>query len=109
MKKSDKKMDNALRVALTEVCEHAKESHTGFEWLTHQVNYADFPRSLTITCVFDTHHHMEQADKASIITSLKQALQPLNVSLNNTDKQIRFDSEESCTLEHQGRWNKRLS
>ncbi|MFC3022816.1 hypothetical protein ACFODT_03085 [Vibrio zhugei] len=109
MKKSDKKMDNALRLALTEVCEQAKENHTGFEWLTHQVNYADFPRSLAIICVFDTRHHVEQADKASIITQIKHALRPLNVSLNNADKQIRFDSEESCALEHQGRWNKRLS
>lgn len=108
MKKTDKKIDNALRVALTDACESLKQSHQGFEWLTHLVNYADFPRSLTIICVFDTNQHLNDADKASLLKVLKSELAAINVQVKDIAKQVRFDSEENCRLQHGGKWNKRL-
>ena len=47
-------IERQLVAALTDACETAKAEIPGFEWLTHTVNYADFPQSLRITWVFDT-------------------------------------------------------
>jgi len=54
MKKTDKKMDNHIRRVLTDVCETSLTDISGFAWLTHTVNYAQFPQSLKVICVFDT-------------------------------------------------------
>ena len=54
MKKTDKKMDNHIRRVLTDVCETSLKDINGFAWLTHTVNYAQFPQSLKVICVFDT-------------------------------------------------------
>ena len=35
MRKSDKKIENQLRLTLTDVCETALKRFNGFEWLTH--------------------------------------------------------------------------
>ena len=51
MRKTDKKMDNQLRHVLTEVCEVALKDINGFQWLTHVVNYSNFPKSLQVVCV----------------------------------------------------------
>ena len=59
MRKTDKKIDKQLRETLTQVCDTALKDYCGFEWLTHTVNYSDFPSSLHITCVFDTNEHLD--------------------------------------------------
>lgn len=58
MRKSDKKLDNAIRNALIDVCKQAQRSFEGFQWLTHSVNYDNFPNSLKIICVFNTDEHL---------------------------------------------------
>ncbi|NUY55011.1 hypothetical protein BZG79_13900 [Salinivibrio sp. MA427] len=52
MRKTDKKYDNAIREALTEVCELTMKHVDGFEWLTHEVNYQRFPQSVMIRLMF---------------------------------------------------------
>lgn len=61
MRKSDKKIDNNIRKTLTNVCEIALEQVDGFKWLTHFVNYDNFPESLAIVCVFDTKSDLAKA------------------------------------------------
>lgn len=56
MKKSDKKLENNLLKALTEICEQALDDIEGFKWLTHQVSYNNFPASLQISCHFQAEH-----------------------------------------------------
>ena len=58
MRKIDKKIDNQLRAALTDVCETALKEIDGFLWLTHFVNYSNFPKSLKIVCIFDTDENL---------------------------------------------------
>ena len=72
MKKSDKKIDNTVRKALTEVCEAALTEVAGFKWLTHFVNHNDFPDSLSVVCVFDTNVELANAlaDSSSTISIL---------------------------------------
>jgi len=113
MTKTEKKIDNNLCKILTDVCETAKDEIQGFQWLTHQVNYNNFPETLKLTCVFDSN-----ADIAALMTSkqdvrlqtlLTQALLSMDVKLKKSNKHIKFDSEENCNRDHGGNWDKRLN
>ena len=59
--KTQKKIDNNIRLALTDACEQLLDTIPGFQWLTHQANYSNFPASLLITCVFDTRESQQHA------------------------------------------------
>lgn len=73
MRKTDKKTDNAIIRALTEVCEHAKDEHAGFEWLTHEADYRRFPQSLNVTLVF--HQSVPEAEVRAVLPALVVAVQ----------------------------------
>ena len=113
MRKSDKKIDNQIIKVLTDVCQSALEDIDGFVWLTHSVNFDKFPQSLKITCVFDTNAQLADAiasgNDKGLVFSIAASLAAINIKLNNTKKQITLDSEENCTLQHQGNWRQRLA
>ncbi|PJE54897.1 Fis family transcriptional regulator [Marinomonas sp. BSi20584] len=113
MKKSDKKIDNALRGALTNVCEGALDSVKGFVWLTHLVNYNAFPNSLKIVCVFETDEALSKAIEAKqddyFYTLINNELSTVNIKLNQLRQQVSFDTEEACERSHAGKWNERLA
>jgi hypothetical protein len=112
MKKSDKKIDNSLRLALTEVCETAIDEVTGFKWLTHFANFRDFPGSLSVVCVFDTNDNLSSArqnHKADFLFSLiKEKLSAVNIQIKDMRPHVGFDTEEACDKENGGRWNDRF-
>lgn len=115
MRKSDKKIDNDIRVALTSLCESLLESFEGFEWLTHKAEYKNFPNSLRILVVFDTDARLQSIISSKIeiqiVNSISRHLEKLNIKLKTnkkSDQQIVFDSEESCRRENNGNWSKRL-
>ncbi|MBU2887348.1 hypothetical protein KO507_16400 [Gilvimarinus agarilyticus] len=108
MKKTDKKLDNQLCRELTKVCELAKDCYAGFEWLTHWVNYQDFPASLVVLCVYDTDAQLASADRTGVRRLVATGLHSMGVELADLSRQVRFDSEESCAREDNGRWQKRL-
>ena len=113
MKKTDKKIDNAIRTALTEVCSFALEEFEGFKWLTHCVDYRFFPQSLSVTCVFDKNLDLLafiESDSVKRMRKLiKDKLAAVQVSIRDTHKNIRFDTEENCDIENDGKWHERLS
>lgn len=113
MKKSDKKIDNALRGALTNVCETALGSVEGFVWLTHLVNYNAFPNSLKIVCVFETDEALSKAieDKQDdyFYTLINNELNSINIKLNQLRQQVSFDTEEAYERSHARKWNERLA
>lgn len=115
MKKSDKKIENAIREALTNVCEVALESVDGFVWLTHLVNYNAFPNSLKIICVFETDESLSQAIEAKQDDYLCQLIHQelsgvgIAIKLNQLRQQVSFDSEEACERSHAGKWSERLA
>ncbi|WP_219703394.1 Fis family transcriptional regulator [Marinomonas lutimaris] len=113
MKKSDKKIDNALREALTNVCETALDSVEGFVWLTHLVNYNAFPNSLKIVCVFETDEALSKAIDAKqdeyFYQLISSELNAVSIRLNKLRQQVSFDSEEACERSHNGKWNERLA
>ncbi len=113
MRKTDKKIDNQIRVVLTEVCDKALEEVLGFQWLTHLVNYENFPKSLKVICIFDTNKNLNDflANKKSknlLIKAIEQHLQKVSVKMKNMTDHLSFDTEEKCETEHQGNWAKRL-
>lgn len=75
MRKSDKKVENQLRIALTEVCEAALKNGNGFQWLTHQVNYSNFPKSLQVICVFDINESLARFMKTTSCQELGSLIQ----------------------------------
>ena len=113
MRKTDKKLDNQIRLALTDVCEEALKSVKGFEWLIHTVNYSQFPESLRVICVFDTNACLEEYNASSLkdqLTSQIQAkLKALNIRIKNIENTVCYDTEEACEKQHEGNWAKRLS
>lgn len=112
MRKTDKKIDKALTKALTELCEDSLENIEGFQWLTHQVNYSNFPSSLKITCVFDTNERVKKLlnsrAESTLISQISTICNHLNITLKNISAHVGFDSEERCDIEHQGNWAQRL-
>lgn len=110
--KTQKKLDNAIRIALTEVCEQALDEVAGFQWLTHRANYSDFPGSLIITCVFEDDTQLLLAESRGDDKQLRQTIQhkllKIGVKFKSINRQVAFDSEESCDREHAGDWQQRL-
>ena len=112
MKKSVKKIEQALRSSLTEVCQNSLENIPGFEWITHTVDYKNFPNSLLIICVFDTVEQLTAMKQQSLDTGLIQAidtkLRAVSIQLKPIEKHIFFDTEEACERNHGGNWQARL-
>lgn len=112
MKKTDKKLENTLVTVLTRVCEDSLKNIDGFQWLTHLVNYKDFPRSLTIICIFDTQDQITQLKDSRqheiLLNNIMDQLKNAGIELVKKQKHIKFDSEEACSLQHAGNWANRL-
>jgi len=113
MKKTVKKLDNNVIRALTIVCENAKESVPGFEWLTHRARYDQFPGSLVVTCVFADYDSQIKAleEKKDLYLCKRIQIQLLKVGivLKNTRNLVRLDNEQDCLRDNQGDWARRLS
>lgn len=109
MRKTDKKRENALRAALTEACDIALKKHEGFVWLTHFVNYQNFPGSLSVTCVFDTNEQLSKANKEGLRIIIKDKLASIDINIKDIRKNISFDTEENCKKENNGKWHERFN
>jgi len=113
MKKTDKKIDNQICQALTQACETAKLEVQGFQWLTHLVNYNQFPGSLSIICIFDTKAELEQARQQMkdqlIVSLIKSELEQINIRFKDINRHVSFDTEEACEAEHNGKCQKRFN
>ena len=112
MKKTDKKYEKAIREALTEACDIALDEVAGFQWLTHEVNYSRFPDSLAVVCIFDTNSELASALLAKqddfLRSLIREKLSAAGISIKDTARQVSFDTEEACALEHGGKWQQRL-
>jgi len=112
MRKSDKKVDNQLRVTLTAVCDSALKDFTGFQWLTHLVNYENFPKSLKVVCVFDTNDNLSSFMASNSCHKLSKLIQTklfgIGVNIKSMVTHIVYDTEENCDMNHNGKWSDRL-
>jgi hypothetical protein len=113
MNKTVKKLDNNVVKALTIVCEIAKQNIVGFEWLTHSANYANFPGSLMVTCVLDNANSLDimlanQQDQ-ELRKQIQKQLLKVGILLKDARRNVFFDTEEACLMEHNGDWKRRLA
>ncbi|WP_045858342.1 hypothetical protein [Teredinibacter purpureus] len=111
--KTEKKIDNNIRTALTDICTQSQKTIPGFAWLTHQANYTNFPASLFITCVFNTENEkniaLNNGSKTTIEKNIQAKLLKAGIKFKALGKQVAFDSEQACAACHQGDWGKRLA
>lgn len=110
--KTQKKIDNHIREALTRVCDRALDRVDGFQWLTHQADFTNFPASLLVTCVFEQEQQRQQAEQNGDCQWLQKQCQAellkVGVKFKSLPQQVRFDSEEACNEQQQGDWQLRL-
>jgi len=111
--KTQKKIDNNIRLALTSACQSMLEEVPGFQWLTHQADYTNFPASLLIICVFDSPDQQLQAESSGKASQMKRVIQAkllkTGVKFKSLEQQILLDNEQVCKQEHQGNWTLRLA
>ncbi|WP_431037482.1 hypothetical protein [Pseudomonas yamanorum] len=112
-KRDSARIERRLVATLTEACEIAKAEITGFDWLTHEVDYQAFAQSLVVIWVFDTRANRELALSTGLDLRMREltatALEDAGVDLPSSDRYVRFDSEEECHLQHGGNWRLRLA
>ncbi|NRA72667.1 MAG: Fis family transcriptional regulator [Gammaproteobacteria bacterium] len=113
MKKTDKKIENSIINALNQVCNIALDEVAGFKWLTHWVNYNNFPQSFSIVCVFDTKQDLNNAltnqDDDYLYRLIKDKLATANIKIKDIKRIVSFDSEQACQIENDGNWNRRFN
>ena len=93
---------------LTEVCDLAKENHTGFQWITHFSNYNNFPNSLSVVCIYATNEQLKNADVNEICALINRKLLSIDIKLKDIHRHVEFDTEENCINENDGNWNERF-
>lgn len=112
LSKTQKKIDNTICKILTDVCEQALKDYDGFAWITHQADYANFPASLFVTCIFEREEHTSAIVANGVLDSLRKIIHAkllkAGIKLMQSTKQISVDSEEACNLAHDGNWDERL-
>jgi hypothetical protein len=110
--KTNKKIDANICKALTLACESSLHTVPGFLWLTHRVNYTNFPGSLVVTCVFSSNNDITAMQNQQFDQVLRKTIQThllkTGVVLKNINNGVRFDSEEACLQQHNGDWESRL-
>ncbi|RUO73651.1 hypothetical protein [Idiomarina seosinensis] len=79
MRKTDKKLEREIIRELTQLCEAAKFDHEGFIWLTHEVDYRQFPQSLKVTLVFNegVSKDMLLTEFQALIPKVQSSLEPI--------------------------------
>lgn len=99
MKRSAKKTESSIVKALNDVCENLKLEYDGFSWLTHFVDYSNFPQSLKIVFVFDTNQSIEEAKNKVLFKTIfdltESRLKRESITVKRIDKAVFFDTEEN--------------
>lgn len=112
-KREQAHLERLLSQTLTEACETAKTELVGFQWLTHAVDYANFPGSLQVIWVFDTEANRQAALAAGqdkrMTDFTAMALSEAGVGIEQASRHVSCDSEEACQRSHGGNWQQRLA
>ena len=108
LKRNEKKIENSIIKAMNDVCETLKLKYNGFVWLTHFVNYSNFPQSLKIVFVFDNSQSLEKAKNKALFKTIflltESHLKRESVSVKNIDKAVFFDTEENGANFNDANW-----
>lgn len=98
MRKSDKKTDNQIRLFLTDICEDFMKDFDGFLWLTHEVDYDNFPQSLRMTFVFASQASLDSFVASDgypqLIAKLEKQLSQMKIPFKRLEDQMAFTVEQ---------------
>jgi len=90
-------VERELIRTLTLACEAAKSEIVGFQWLTHEVDYEQFPQSLVVTWVFDSEANKARAlacaDKARMLALTLAAFDEVGISVSTIADHVAFSIE----------------
>lgn len=105
--------ERRLVASLTQACETGKTELVGFTWLTHRVDYQQFPASLRVVWVFDTQANQDQACANGQTERMREltaeAFRAAEISVASVAAHVHFDSEEQCQRADAGNWPQRLA
>jgi hypothetical protein len=91
-------VERELIRTLTRACETAKSEIIGFQWLTHDVDYQQFPQSLVVTWMFDSETHKVQAlassDKSRMRELTLAAFEEVGISVADIAAHVAFSVEQ---------------
>jgi hypothetical protein len=91
-------IERELIRTLTLACETAKSEIVGFQWLTHDVDYEQFPQSLVVTWVFDSEANKARAlgnsDKARMLALTLAAFDEVGISVLSIAEHVAFSVEQ---------------
>jgi len=94
MKSKEKNYRNNLRKALTEVCDYALVEFPGFQWISHDANYKNFPDNLLVTCVFDSKDALEVLKNSGhqivLRNQIQESLLKWDVAIKHSKEQVKF-------------------
>lgn len=108
--KTQKKTEANIVRVLNDVCEASLDNVQGFRWLTHQVDYTNFPASLLVTCVFETDTDQQRQESQALLRKRIQShLLNVGIRFKSINRQVVFDSEQACEDQDQGDWHQRLA
>ncbi|WP_312915138.1 hypothetical protein [Stutzerimonas kunmingensis] len=112
-KRDQTRMERQLSSCLSQACEAGKAEIVGFNWLTHEVDYARFPESLQVTWVFATEAQralaIDTGQGARMQALTRAALAEAGIDMDALIAPVRFDSEEACKRNDGGDWQRRLA
>lgn len=93
-------IERELIRSLTTACEIAKSEIVGFQWLTHEVDYAHFPQSLVVTWMFDSDANKARAiaspDRARMLALTLAAFEEIGISVSSIDAHVVFAVEQQA-------------
>lgn len=91
-------IERELIRALTCACETAKAEIVGFQWLTHEVDYQQFPQSLVVTWMFDSEANRARALASSDAARMREltqvAFEEVGISVADIAAHIVFSVEQ---------------
>lgn len=91
-------IERELIRTLTIACETAKSEIVGFQWLTHDVDYEQFPQSLVVTWMFDSEASKTRAlaspDKARMLALTLVAFDEVGISVSSVAAHVAFSVEQ---------------
>ena len=97
MKKTDKKREKSIVQGLTQVCEITKNEVGGFEWLTHTIDYDDFPNSLMVHCIFTSNVSIKQVihsgQDETIFKLICDELVLIDINFKDISNHVTFDAK----------------
>ncbi|WP_290652649.1 hypothetical protein [Aquisalimonas sp.] len=108
-----KRLEERLSAMLGKACEAAREELSGFQWVTHVLDYDDPQRSIQVVWVFDSNDHLanalRQGHDAYLTHLTSEAFEAAGLQVTDVQRHVSFDSEEECTRVHAGDWRVRLT